>query len=191
MRHAFYLLLSVTLLTSACSGARLSSNEARKKIAAIGTSPLVPQAVEVRRIVSQSDDQAIVEATVTLAFQFKRDKSNGEWRIEAVRLGDRDWMSLDELLAAVKEGRRRATLNSMQKLATGITNYRQQNGTFPNAADIVKLTDMLHPRYMPDLIRDDAWGHPIQYESTGSDFRLRSYGPDGAPNTSDDILVTN
>jgi type II secretory pathway pseudopilin PulG len=38
----------------------------------------------------------------------------------------------------------------------------------------------------------DAWGHDYLIEGTGSDdgkWRIRSYGPDGTPNTSDDIVL--
>src|SRR5205823_5898987 len=104
---ALYLLLSGSLALCACTSARLSHDEARKKIAAIGQSNLIPDAIEIRRIISQSDTQAIAEATITLAFQFERASGDSDWRIAAVRLGDRDWISLDELLAAINEGRRR------------------------------------------------------------------------------------
>src|SRR5438093_8201977 len=98
------------LVLCACTSARLSHDEARKKIAEIGRSNLVPDAIEIRRIVSQTDTEAIAEASVTLAFQFKRTKPDSEWQIAAVRLGDRDWISLDELLSAINEGRRKVTI---------------------------------------------------------------------------------
>ena len=183
------LLLLFSLLAFACSGPRLSHDEARKRIAAIGTSALVPDAIEIRRIVSQSDDSAVAETTVTLAFQFTKDKTTNQWQVASVRLGDRDWISLDELLAALNDGRKRETLKSMEKLAAGVTNYRQRNGAFPVAADIVKLTDILHPDYISELIRMDAWGHPIEYETAGTGFRLRSAGPDGVSGTQDDLQI--
>src|SRR5439155_20692049 len=130
--------------------ARLSHDEARKKIAAIGRSNLIPDAIEVRRIISQTDTEAIAEATITLAFQFKRANAASDWRIEAVRLGDRDWISLDELLAAVNEGRRRTTSQLLQRLAEAVEKYRASNGALPNATNIVALTDALHPSYIPD-----------------------------------------
>src|SRR5437762_12333299 len=99
------LLLLLCFTLSACTGARLSHDEARKKIAAIGRSNLIPDAIEIRRIIAQTDTTAIAEATITLAFQFKRDNPNADWQIAGVRLGDRDWISLDELLAASIEGR--------------------------------------------------------------------------------------
>jgi len=186
-----YSLLLGCLLLSACTGARLSQDEARKKIAEIGRSNLVPAAIEIRRIVSQTDTDAIAEATITLAFQFKRDKPNAEWHIQAVRLGDRDWISLDELLAGINEGRRRATTGAMERLVAAVEKFRMTNGTLPNARDIVGLTDILNPRYMNELVREDGWGKPILYEVTGpGTFRLISDGPDGRRGTPDDIVVT-
>lgn len=35
---------------------------------------------------------------------------------------------------------------------------------------------------------NDAWGRPIQLTSLGAGFELRSNGPDGIANTSDDIV---
>jgi len=78
--------------TAGCSGARLSHDEVRKQISEIGKSSLLPDSIQIQRIVSQSDNAAIAETTVSLAFEFKRDKSSGPWRIASVRLGDRDWV---------------------------------------------------------------------------------------------------
>src|SRR5437773_9908182 len=109
MKHV--LLLGCLVLCS-CTSARLSHDEARKQIAEIGRSNLVPDAIEIRRIVSQSDTHAIAAATITVAFQLKRDARNAEWPIHAVRRGDRDWTGLDERLAAPHEGRRHATADA-------------------------------------------------------------------------------
>jgi hypothetical protein len=192
MKRALHLLLTGYLALSACTSARLSHDEARKKIAAIGQSNLIPDAIEVRRIVSQTDTSAIAESTVTLAFQFKRANEGEAWHIEAVRLGDRDWISLDELLAAINEGRRRTTSQAMQQLADGVEKYRTSNGTLPAARDIVALTDTLYPRFTNVLVREDGWGHPIIYEVTGATtFRLLSLGPDSRRGTSDDVVFEN
>jgi hypothetical protein len=191
MKRALYWLFMAAFLP-ACTSARLSHDEVRRRIAAIGQSSLVPDAVEIRRIVSQSDTSAIAESTVTLAFQFKRATADAEWHIEAVRLGDRDWISLDELLAAVNESRRRTTSLSMQQLADGVQKYRTANGALPPAADIVKLTDTLYPQYMDVLVREDGWHRPITYEVTGGTaFRLASPGADGRRGTSDDVVLLN
>src|SRR5438876_807307 len=66
------------------------------------------------------------------------------------------------------------------------------NGSLPKATDIVGLTDILHPKYMSDLVREDGWGNPIIYAVTGpSAFRLVSHGADALPGTRDDIVVSS
>jgi hypothetical protein len=190
MKRASILLCIGVFFLPACASARLSQDEARRRIAAIGQSSLVPDAIEIRRIVSQSDTSAIAESTVTLAFQFKRATPDAEWRIEAVRLGDRDWVSFDELLAAIHEGRRRETEKAMLQLVDGIEKYRAANGALPAVGDIVQLTDTLYPRFMNVLIREDGWGKPILYQVAGSStYRLISPGPDGVLKTTDDVMV--
>jgi len=162
---------------------------ARLALIEVGMSSQVPDAIEVRRVAAQSDTQTIVEATVSLGFQFKRDPATKRWRIEAARLGQRDWIVVDDLLAAFDEGRRRDTVAKLQKLAVGVDNFRKKNGALPVAPDIVKLTDILHPSYMNELIRLDGWNQPILYQVTGSTFRLVSSGPDHRPGTPDDLVV--
>ena len=186
-RLAKTLLLS-SLMLSACASDRLSHDEARQKIAQIGRSNLVPDAVEIRRIISQTDTEAIAESSVTLALQFKRANLNAQWQISAVRLGDRDWVSMDGLLAAINDGRRRSTIDGLKKLAAGIAKYREMNGSIPMASDITRLTDILHPLYISELIRQDGWGAPIAYQVMGTTYRLVSPGPDGVRGTSDDIV---
>jgi hypothetical protein len=190
MNRASLLIAFAALFVSGCGGARLSHDEIRKQIAEIGGSTLNPKSVAVRRVVSQSGNTAIAETTVELAVQFERSSSSSPWRIAAVRLGDQDWVSLPELITALNEGRRRETTASLEKLATGIASYRRRNGgSAPIARDIVTLTDVLHPNYMTDLVRLDAWGNPIQYEVTGSRIQLRSFGADGVPGTADDVVL--
>ena len=189
MKRSLILLLIGCFTLSACGSGRLSHDEARKKIASIGQSNLIPDAVEIRRIVSQSDTSAIAESTVTLAFQFKRPNSSAQWHIEAVRLGDRDWISMDELLAAINEGRRRVTSQAMQQLAAGIDKYKSATGMFPAAKDMVALTDTLYPQYMNVLVREDGWGHPFIYEAAANSYQLISLGQDGRRGTPDDIVV--
>src|SRR4051812_16436326 len=41
--------------------------------------------------------------------------------------------------------------------------------------------------YSNKEIPDDPWGHPYQYELTGDQFRIWSYGPDRQNGTADDI----
>jgi hypothetical protein len=188
MHRAFPPTLLSILLLSGCGGARLSHNEIRRQVADIGSSTLVPKAVEVRRVVAESGNRAIAETTVELAFQFERDTAGSPWHISAVRLGDQNWLSLPELLAAVNESRKKETLAAMGKIEAGVTAYRERNGRAPSASTITALGDVLHPQYMKDLVVVDSWGRPMELETQGAALRYRSLGVDGQKGTSDDIV---
>ena len=187
MNRALPLLFLVISTATGCGGARLSHDEIRKQVAELGTSTLVPNSINIRRIVSQSGDRAIAETTVDLAFQFERDSAGSPWHIASVRLGDQNWVSVPELIAAVNESRRKETAASMQKLVAGIAAYQQRNGSMPGATTIQTLADVLHPEYMSDLVLDDAWGRQIEVETATPTYRFRSLGADGQRGTADDV----
>jgi hypothetical protein len=188
MNRAFQLVLLTAIIASGCSGARLSHNEIRKQVAGLGESTLIPKSIQVRRIVSESDKRVIAETTVELAAQFERDTQGSPWHISAVRLGDQNWVPIVEFERTLNELRKKDTLASLRKLDAGVASYRQRNGNAPQATTALALSDALHPQYMSDLVLDDAWGRPIEVETSGASLRFRSLGPDGQRGTSDDVL---
>jgi hypothetical protein len=160
----------------------------RARMVELGASPLIPGAIEIRRVIAQNEVRTIAESTVTMGFRFVRSRSN-EWTIEAARLGDRDWINTVDLIATLNEGRRRETQAMMENLAAAIEKYRKEKGFLPQARNITELTDILHPDYISGLFRVDGWGQEIEYSASASTFRLRSKGPDGRLFTADDIVV--
>jgi len=183
------LLLVVSVACSGCGGGRLSHDEIRKQIADLGTSTLVPNSIAIRRVVTQSGNRAIAETTIDLAAQLERDSETSPWHITSVRLGDQNWISVPELIAVLNESRKKATESSLEKLAAGVTAYRQRNnGSAPAGSDIRALEDVLHPTYMKDLVLDDAWGREIVVETAAPGLRFRSLGPDGQRGTPDDLV---
>lgn len=189
MNRALRLLFVLALLVaSSCGGARLSHDEIRRQIADLGNSTLVPSSVSIRRVVSQSSNRAVAETSVELAVQMERDSETSPWHITSIRLGDQNWVSVPELLAAMNESRQKVTAASLEKLAAGVAAYRQRNGSMPPAADIKALADVLHPLYMKDLVMDDAWGRQILVDASTLSLRFRSVGPDGVRGTQDDLL---
>ncbi len=188
MNRALQLVLITTILASGCGGARLSHNEIRKQVAELGTSTLIPAAIDVRRIVSQSENRLIAETTVELAFQFERDTPGSPWHVASLRLGDQNWISVPELIAAIDENRKKETAAALRKLDAGVAAFRQRNGNAPGGSTVKALSDVLHPQYMTDLVLADAWGHPIEIDSASPNFRFRSLGADGQRGTADDVL---
>ena len=142
-----------------------------------------------QRIIHSGEDQAVAEVSLQMAFRLAKSKGK-DWQVNAIRLGDRDWISTQAFLAALNEVRARQTQQSLEQLQEGIRKYQAKQGALPAVSDIVKLTDLLFPEYMAELVRYDAWNHEFKINfAGGSTLRLSSAGPDGIPGTADDIRL--
>lgn len=179
-------LTAVVLMVSACS-ANLSSRAARQQIAELGMANLDVNNIQVQRIVTQLGGRAIAEANVRLAFQFDRN-DDGKWIIVSARLGDREWIDIETLLGAIELQNTEETTNSLNKLSAGLVEYWNQNGSLPEVSAEESISDVLHPLFMTDLIRADAWGASINYRAANNNYELRSPGPDGVIDNNDDIV---
>lgn len=187
MKTLTVIALAVPLLMPlACTG-NLSSRTARQQIAELGDAALLTDDIQVQRIVTQLGDRAIAEANVRMAFQFERN-AGGDWRIVSARLGEGEWIDVAELLAAIAARNTDETAASLDQLALGLDAYRTRNGSLPEIPTEGYLSDVLHPLFMTDLIRDDPWGGRIRYLRNGGGYELRSPGPDGTDGTEDDIV---
>jgi len=167
----------------------LSPKEARKLIARMAGIQLPSDAVRVKDI-STTGNSAVVTAQVETAFRLVKD-DKGKWRIAEIRTGDRRWEDLDTLMRALnveKTARARAELES---IATALESYRRERGSYLESKSSAALIDNLNPRYLARVIRVDPWHNPYEYEGERTTFVLRSDGPDGKPNTADDLTVTN
>ncbi len=189
MRYAvFAALITALLLTVNGCGPGLSARNARSQIARLSEADLVPSDVAIERIVTQSGDRMIAETTVKMAFQFERGK-DGEWQIVSARMGDRQWVDVGTFIEALESQFKQQTSDAMERLALAVDAYRDENGSLPEISPDDYVSDVLHPLFMPDLIRDDAWGSSIRYETANGSYQLRSSGPDGVAGNADDILV--
>ena len=166
----------------------LTPKEARKLIARMAGIELPSDAVRVKEI-STAGNSAVVVAQVETAFRVVKD-DKGKWRIAEIRTGDRRWEDLDTLMRALnveKTARARAELES---IATALESYRRERGAYLESKSSAALIDSLNPRYLARVIRVDPWHKPYQYEGERVTYVLRSDGPDGKPNTPDDVTVT-
>ena len=167
----------------------LSPKEARKLIARMAGIELPSDAVRVKDI-STAGNSALVVAQVETAFRLVKD-DKGKWRIAEIRTGDRRWEDLDTLMKALiveKTARARAELDS---IATALESFRRERGSYLESKSEAALIDNLNPRYLARIIRVDPWHNPYEYEGERVTFVLRSNGPDGKPNTADDVTVTS
>ncbi len=161
----------------------------KSKILELGLLDLKDQQIQVQRIIHSGEDQAVAEVSLQMAFRLAKDKGK-DWQVNAVRLGDRDWISAQAFLAALNEVRAKQTQQSLEQLQEGIRKYQAKRGALPAVSDIVKLTDLLFPEYMAEVVRYDGWSHEFKINSAGnSTLQLSSAGPDGVPGTADDIRL--
>jgi hypothetical protein len=180
--------LALSLLALAACTGNLSSRTARQQIAELGDASLLTDDIQVQRIVTELGGRSIVEANVQMAFQFERN-ADGAWTIVSARLGDREWIEIEDLLDAIEAQNTDQTTASLEKLALGVGAYRSRNGALPEVPREGTLSDVLHPVFMTDLVRDDAWGYRIRYAADRDGYELRAPGPDGAAGTGDDIVL--
>jgi hypothetical protein len=183
-------IILVPALLAGCGASRkLSEETAREKILELGWLDLKDKQIQVQRIIHAGEDQAVAEAGLPMAFRLSKTKGSG-WRVNAVRMGDRNWMDAQEFLAALNEVRARQTQRNLEQLREGIRKYQARKGALPAVSDIVKLTDLLFPEFMAEAIRYDAWSHEFKVDSTGdSAIQLSSAGPDGVLGNTDDIRL--
>ena len=185
----FPIALVLGLLAGCGASRKLSDDTAKRKILELGLLDLKDKQIQVQRIVQSGEDQAVAEANLQLAFRLGKSKGK-DWQVNAVRLGDRDWISMQAFLAALNEVRARQTKESLEQLQEGIRKYQAKRGTLPAVSDIVKLTDLLFPEYMAEVVRYDAWSHEFKINfSANNNLQLTSAGPDGVPGTADDIRL--
>ena len=135
-----------------------------------------------------SEPSAVVESIVRADFRFVKDPSG--WRVSEFRSGNRSWISLDSVPSAVDSLKRAKTNDDMNAIAAALEAFRRARGAFVVAEKHSVLIDNLTPHYLRKVIRLDAWHRPYQYEGTADHFTLRSLGPDGKENTTDDIVVS-
>ena len=165
----------------------LTPREARQLIARMAGIALPSDAVRVKEI-STTGSTAVVVAQVETAFRVVKD-DKGKWRVAEIRTGDRRWEDLDTLMRALnveKTARARAELES---IATALESFRRERGAYLESKSEAGLIDRLNPRYLARVIRVDPWHKPYEYEGERTSFVLRSDGPDGKPNTPDDVTV--
>lgn len=180
--------LGVGLLAGCGASRKLSEDTARAKILELGLFDLKEKQIQVQRILHAGEDQAVAEASLQMAFRLSKAKTK-DWQVNAVRLGDRHWIDVQAFLAALNEVRVRQTRDDLERLQEGIRKYRAKQGAWPAASDIVKLTDLLFPEYMQEVVRYDAWNHELRVNSVGDSFQLSSAGPDGIAGNADDISL--
>ena len=181
--------LSVSIVTGGALARELGAREARDKIAAaLGLDR--PESVHIKSISAGVGGEAVVEAQFVAAFRFTSDKE-GKWQPVEVRTGDRQWESLELIQTAIRKEKALRTTADLRSIATALEAYRRDTGFYVEANTGAALIDSLGTKYLLSIIRLDAWSHELKYKGSTNAYRLSSAGPDGKPDTSDDIVFEN
>jgi len=135
------------------------------------------------------ESSALVTALVQADFRFAREARG--WRVVGVKSGSRDWVNITDLPSSIDQIKRSAATEDLSTIAKALADFRRDRGHFVVADKESVLVDHLSPRYLARVIRIDPWHRPYHYEGQQDRYSLRSLGPDGKPNTPDDIVLSS
>jgi hypothetical protein len=175
--------------------ADLTTKRARCLVAALFGVALPSDAVRIREVspfgfsFGSSDASALITALVQMDFRFVREERG--WQVAAVKSGSRDWIDVRGVSATVDQFKRSTATNELSLIAEALDKYRRERGFYVVSDKESVLIDHLSPRYLMAVIRLDPWSRPYQYDGQQTQYSLRSLGPDGKPNTGDDIVVSS
>jgi hypothetical protein len=187
-RVVIFIALILSLIGVAAIARELGAREAREIIArSLGLDKA--DNVHIKNI-SRTGSDAIVEAQFEAAFRFTSDK-DGKWQAVEVRTGDRTLESIELIRTAIQKEKTLRTSADLRTLATALEAFRRDNGSYVEAGNCSALIDNLTPKYLPSVIRLDAWSREFDYKGESASYRLASLGADGKAGTGDDIVFEN
>lgn len=171
-----------------------SIKRARCLIASLLGVKLPSDAVRVKEVAPlavplASGPSAIVVALIQIDVRLARNQTG--WRVSDIRIGSRDWLNLDAVIAAVDEEKKKRARWELATIAKALEAFRKTHGVYVVSEMQSVLIDHLSPRYLPRIIRIDPWNQPYKYNGERDRFSLRSVGADGKENTADDIILTS
>jgi hypothetical protein len=134
------------------------------------------------------ESAALVTALVRADFRLAQDAK--AWRVTGFKSGTRDWFNVSNLPLAIDQVKRSSANDDLSTIAKALGDYRRDRGSFVVADKESVLIDHLSPKYLTRVIRVDPWHRPYQYDGQQDHYSLRSLGPDGKPNTPDDVVVS-
>src|SRR5262245_6869543 len=172
----------------------LKGKQARCLVASLFAVNLPSDAVRIKDVSDlalplATENYALAVALVQANFRFN--KGSGGWRVTDFRTGSRDWVSVEGVAAQIDAVKRAKATDDLNTVANALGAYSRARGTFVVSDKESVLIDYLSPRYLERVIRVDPWHNPYQYQGERDRFTLRSLGPDGKPDTGDDIVVTS
>jgi hypothetical protein len=175
--------------------AELTTKRARCLVAGLFGVTLPSDDVRIRDVspfgfsFGSSDATALIDALVQLDFRFARERRG--WEVVAIKSRNRDWTEVRGIVSSMDQLKRSMATEELSLIAQALDSYRRDRGFFVVSDKGSVLIDHLSPKYLSRVIRLDPWSRPYQYQGEQAGYSLSSLGPDGKPNTPDDIVVKN
>jgi hypothetical protein len=177
------------ILFCGCAGKKGPSTDlVRRQLKELGLGSLQKKELQIRQVSMAQKNQAVLDTNFQLSLMVSREKGK-DWQIESIRMGDRDWVDFPLFVEAFHSAMVKHTQEKLDKLASAINLYKAISNGLPVFNNITKLTDLLAPEFLSEIIRYDSWNHEIRVEpQTDGSLILRSLGADGILNTADDLI---
>jgi hypothetical protein len=179
--------------TAAQLSTKLTTKRARCLVAALFGVALPSDDVRIKEVSPfglsiGKESAALVTALVHADFRLAQNA--GTWQVTGFKSGARDWTNVSNLPLAIDQVKRSSANDDLSVIAKALSDYRRDRGYFVVADRESVLIDHLSPKYLIRVIRVDPWHRPYQYDGQQDHYSLRSLGPDGKPNTPDDIVIS-
>jgi hypothetical protein len=139
-------------------------------------------------LVLDTEPSALIVSLIRVDVRLARE--GNAWRVSEFKSGSRDWFNVGALAVALNDVKRVSATTDLTSIANALVDFRRKRGSFVVSHRESVLIDHLSPEYLARVIRLDPWHRPYQYDGAQDHFSLRSLGPDGKPNTADDIVVS-
>jgi hypothetical protein len=189
---------NVELPAAQCDGpsefaTELTTKRARCLVAALFGVTLPSDEVRIKEVSPfglslGSESAALVTTLVQANFRLARDAK--VWRVTEFKTGTRDWINVTDIPIVMDQVKRSAATEDLSTIAKALGEFHRDRGHFVVSDKESVLIDHLSPKYLARVIRIDPWHRPYQYEGQQDRYSLRSLGPDGKPNTPDDITIS-
>ena len=132
---------------------------------------------------------AVAEVEVACVFTLAKD-ARGRWRATGFEVGGETAGDLEAFWRAVNERKAARAREDLSEMSEALEAFRRERGFYVVGEDSVVLFDHLSPRYARRVIRLDPWHNPYRYAGTQASYALASDGPDGKPDTADDVTLS-
>jgi type II secretory pathway pseudopilin PulG len=132
----------------------------------------------------------VAEVAVEATFTLSKD-ARGGWVVSEVSFGGGPGVDLSALWPSVNSQKAERARAELSTVRDALEAYRRERGFYVVAEDSVVLMDHLSPRYIKRIVRLDPWHNPYRYTGTTDSYTLASDGPDGKPDTADDVTISH